>query len=156
MIAWRLCEERWADSAFSGEGARRLGGRWNSPGTAVVYASGSQALALLEQLVHFDVRHTPRSLLLFRVEFPDAVTERVESVPGGGNEPGMVGIGWTVTYGNQWLVERRSAALIVPSAVVPDEPNVLLNPNHPDIVRVEVSPPRMFPIDPRLLRRPGR
>ncbi len=152
MIAWRLCERRWAASAFSGEGARRLGGRWNSPGSAVVYASETQALDLLEQLGHFDIHMTPPSYVLIRAEIPDDAVERLEMLPPDWPDP-VDGKEWTTALGNQWLVERRSVALSVPSAIVPAERNVLLNPNHPEMAGVQVGLARDFRIDPRLLRK---
>jgi RES domain-containing protein len=117
-----------------------------------VYTAESRALALLEQLVHFDADIIPAAFVVIRVEVPDGVIEGLDAVPPHWRDTGP-GLAWTTTFGNQWLAERRSLALRVPSVVVPDERNLLINPNHPDFAIVNVGPARPFDIDPRLLPR---
>lgn len=70
---WRLCHPDFVDSAFSGVGASLAGGRWNSPGVRVVYAAESRALALLEQLVHYDVDLIPARLAVIRCDVPETI-----------------------------------------------------------------------------------
>lgn len=148
--AWRIVKERHADTAFSGEGAARYGGRWNSRGVPVVYASSSRALALLECLVHLNPP------VLFRyvaipAEFPDAIVERLD-VSGLPPEwraepPGRA----SQAAGDAWVREARSAVWSVPSVLVPGESNFLLNPAHPDFRRVTLGAPEPLSFDPRLL-----
>lgn len=148
MRVWRLA--RRAHSALDGAGARREGGRWNSPGRPLVYSSSHLSLAALEVLVHFDVDEVPEDLLAFAIEIPDALaTEQVT--------PDTLPIGWTRqefatrAFGDEWLASARTPVLVVPSAVIPEETNVLVNPAHPATRGVVVVSRRRFAYDPRLL-----
>lgn len=148
--AWRIVKERHAAAAFDGEGARRFGGRWNSPGTAVVYVAETRALALLEVLVGLRSTRVLGTYVLIPVRFDDELVEEVarEGLPEGWRRspPGPE----TRRAGDAWVAEARSAVLRVPSAVVPDESNFLLNPAHPDFGRIEIGEPEAFAVDPRL------
>jgi RES domain-containing protein len=148
VLVWRLSSGR--HDPLSGEGARRVGGRWNSPGRAAVYASESLALALVEALVHIPGA-IPRDYIAFRIRLPDAGIERLEAaaLPVGWHS----NLGLTRAIGDQWLAQRRSLALFVPSAVLPESWNVLLNPDHPDRSALEVTREGPLRFDPRL--RPG-
>jgi RES domain-containing protein len=148
---WRLA--RRAYQALDGEGARLYGGRWNAEGVAVVYASATLALAALEYLVHVDPPDVPDDLVALRVEVPDAAA--VETVT-----PADLPADWNalddhpacVARGGAWAAAGTALALRVPSAIVPEEGNVLLNPTHPDMRHVRVATTRPFAFDPRLLR----
>ncbi|HKR62309.1 MAG TPA: RES family NAD+ phosphorylase [Thermoanaerobaculia bacterium] len=151
ITAWRIVHPMYADDAFSGEGPRRRGGRWNPPKTAVVYTASSVALATLELLVH-----NPRALLLpeyvlFSCSFPEAIVESVDRkrLPAKWRDyPPPVEL---QGIGNEWLQSRASAVLEVPSAVVEEEVNYLLNPEHDDFRSVDIGGPRPFHVDLRLL-----
>ncbi len=119
---WRLTRAAHAD--LSGEGARRYGGRWNSPGRAVVYAAAEAALAVLEVRVHLDLPFDllPDDDVLLTLETGGL---RVEEGPAL-NDPVACR-----AYGDRWLAERRSALLGVPSVIVPESHDVLINPAHP-------------------------
>jgi RES domain-containing protein len=130
---WRLALGRFG--GLDGEGARLYGGRWNSPGVPVVYAATHLSLALLEQLVHVSLERLPDAFRAFAIELPDEVlVERVRLAPDAGDAMACR------RYGDVWAAGGRSAALIVPSVVVPaalepggigtEERNVLLNPRH--------------------------
>ena len=152
IAAWRLSKTRWASSAFDGEGARLHGGRWNSIGTRVAYASESIALATLEVLVGLQDTAVLFSYSLIRVEFPE---DLVEDLPKQALPPAWNGhppSPETQRIGDRWVAEARSAVLRVPSAVVDAESNFLLNPRHAGFGRVRVHPPQPFRMDPRLLR----
>jgi RES domain-containing protein len=150
---WRILKTSRAATAFDGEGARLHGGRWNSPGTAVVYTSESLSLAVLELLVHLQATRLLGSYCSIAVDFDDALVDAVEAA--------ALPRGWTrypapsalQEIGDQWVAGRRSVVLRVPSAVVPGESNFLLNPGHPDFARVVIGPPRPFVLDPRLTER---
>ena len=141
---------RWADSAFDGEGARLYGGRWNSVGTRVAYASESAALAVLEVLVHVQSSAVLSSYVLVPIELPSSL---VRDVP-----PDWLPADWRRSppppearaVGDRWVRDMTSAALRVPSVVVETEHNLLLNPAHPDFAQVRVGDPRPFAFDPRL------
>lgn len=151
LTLWRLTHERFADSAFSGEGARQYGGRFNSPGTAVVYASESFALALLETLTGLERYRQLRSYVFFRAHLAG---ERVSEV----SETGLPD-GWdqhpppsqAQQMGDRWASSGKSVALRVPSVVVPYSDNYLLNPAHPSFEDVEIGAGESLPVDPRLV-----
>ena len=146
--AWRIVAARWADAAFDGEGARRYGGRWNSPGRPAVYLAGSRALAALEMLVHLSPGVAAKqSFVRFEVSLPKALVSEPEWEIDG-FEP-YVGRE-TQLLGDHWLEETRSLALRVPSAVIPEEHNYLINPRHPDFAQLDIGPPERFALDPRL------
>ncbi len=146
--AWRIVKERHAGTAFSGEGARLFGGRWNSVGTSVVYASGSRALAVLESLVHLNPPVIFKYVLI-SIQFEDALVEKLTDLPADWTEaPAPVA---TKGIGDRWVKEGRSAVLELPSIIVPAEPNYLLNPGHGDFRKIVIGEPVAFSFDPRLL-----
>ncbi len=129
LQVWRLVTARYADSAFSGDGARLYGGRWNRKGVPVVYTSDSQALAMLEMLVQDDPLRA--RYVVIPATIPDEVAvERVtvDSLPARWRAPGEHRR--LRTIGTAWARRLSSAVLAVPSAVIPDEHNYLLNPQH--------------------------
>jgi RES domain-containing protein len=149
---WRLCKRRHA--ALDGEGARIAGGRWNSRGTAVVYASDSLSLAALELLVHCDPALLPDDLVAILIAIPDWLALRrieIAELPRSWRRhPAPAPL---ARIGDLWAEEMTSAVLSVPSAVVPGERNVLLNPRHPDFGRIRVGRPERFALDARLASR---
>ena len=150
MLAWRICRER--QQELNGEGARLYGGRWNSEGVPVVYACSTLALAALEFLVHVDFEDVPDDLVALAIEVPDdagAKTVAVNDLPGDWNQlpdhPACAKIG------DEWVAEGTALLLRVPSAVVPEESNLLINPDHPRAGDVVVASVRPFAFDSRLL-----
>lgn len=139
MNAWRLCRRPFAD--LSGEGARLHGGRWNSPGRAVVYAASTAALALLEVRVHLDLPFEllPADYVLMEIDLGGLEVETVTTLPA---DP--------AAFGDAWLAERRTPVLQVPSLIVPESANLLLNPAHPKVVAAGVAGLRDFVFDRRL------
>jgi RES domain-containing protein len=152
LSAWRICKARYATRAFDGEGARVYGGRWNSPGTRVAYASESVALATLEVLVGLQDTSLLTSYSLIKVEFARDLVETVDRR--------RLPISWshhpptpeTQRIGDLWIAEVRSAVLEVPSAVAEAEHNFLFNPTHEQFSRILVHRPKPFRLDPRLVR----
>jgi RES domain-containing protein len=150
LEAWRMVKEKHVATAFSGEGAAKTGGRWNSRGLAVVYTSATRSLAALETLVHLTppLRFNYR---LIRIEFDEAWVERlpVTALPSDWKtEPPPLS---TRQLGDAWTRSARSAILAVPSLVIPEETNFVLNPAHPDFKKITISKPEPFNFDPRLL-----
>ena len=151
---WRLTHERYAESAFSGEGARRHGGRFNSPGTPVVYTAESLPLALAEAMTGLERYDQLRRFVFFRAELPEALSSVVPE--------GDLPDGWDQhpppsqpqRIGDQWVAQQRSVALRVPSVVVPYSYNYLLNPAHPSFEEVEIGDAEPFPVDQQLI--PGQ
>jgi RES domain-containing protein len=151
---WRITTARFAATAFSGEGARLYGGRWNPKGREVVYTAQSQSLALLELMVqdgplraHYVLipAHLPAGLAEMRID--------TAQLPEGWRTLG--GRGALQALGQAWLQDGAMAVLNVPSAVLPAERNLLLNPRHPDFARIVIGAPESLQTDTRLLRNLG-
>lgn len=150
MHVWRLVKEKYVDSAFSGEGARQGGGRFNSPGRPVVYTSESLALAELEILVHLPTSHLLASYVAFRVRLPDETVEALDRATLPSNWRASPVPRSVQAVGDAWLHSGSSLALRVPSAVVPAEDNVLINPEHARFEEVTIEGPLDPDIDDRL------
>ena len=147
---WRLTKARHLGTALDGEGARLFGGRWNSPGRRAVYLSEGLSLAVLEVLVHTDVSTAPAHVAL-PLELPDGVpvTELAPArLPPDWRAPEAPSS--TRALGDAWLAARETAFLRVPSVIIPEEFNVVLNPEHPDAGRLVRGKPAPFSFDPRL------
>jgi len=152
LTAWRIIKARFAASAFDGEGARRFGGRWNSKGTPMVYTAGSQALAVLEMLVHLEASDLLKYYRLIPVTFDEMMLEAVDrkTLPANWRRrPTPAGIR---AIGDAWAASAESVVLRVPSVIVPAESNFLLNPIHPDYVKLKIGKPQPFRFDVRLTR----
>lgn len=151
LQAWRIVKRRYADTAFDGEGARLHGGRWNSPGRAVVYASESRALATLEVLTGLQSIAVAPAYVLMGVTFDEGWVSALdaEDLPEGWNR--FPPTPASQHLGDDWLATERSAVLRVPSVIVPGEFNYLLNPTHPDFAAIKIGAPEELTLDPRLL-----
>ena len=152
LTAWRIVKERHAASAFDGEGARLYGGRWNSPGTALVYTAESRALAMLEILTHLPTAALLGLFVCIPVRFDDAlVTElRRNALPADWRrEPAPAS---TRQLGDAWVQAGGSAVWRVPSVVVPPESNYLFNPAHPDFRAIKIGAAEPIRFDARLVR----
>lgn len=149
--AWRITKRRHAGTAFSGTGARRYGGRWNSPGIPVVYTSESQSLAVLEILVHLQAPVLLEKYVLIEVGIDEALINDLDRSRLQRNwraEPAPVQLR---NIGDEWVRNGSSVALRVPSALVPAENNFLLNPAHTDFEKLIIGKPVPFSFDERLL-----
>jgi RES domain-containing protein len=148
--AWRLLKAKYEKDAFSGEGAYKFGGRWNSIGTRVVYTAESIALATLEILAG----GVPISLLdgfiKIPVEFDESSIFPFDSLPDNWNKypPGRK----TREIGDAWAAGMKSLVLKVPSAVVSEEFIYIINPLHPDAAkRLRIGKAEKFYVDKRLM-----
>lgn len=151
MKAWRIEKQKRVGSAKTGDGARIAGGRWNSPGLPVVYASEHLSLAVLEILVHApDIAQRQVARAVASITIPHDLIDVVllKSLPEGFGPATPVSV--TQAIGDDWLKANRSPMLLVPSAIVTTEQNVLLNPLHPDFGRSEWSSFDPILLDPRL------
>ena len=148
---WRIAKRKYADTAFNGEGARRVGGRWNSRGQGMVYASGTLSLAALEVFVHLEVEDVGAMFSFIRADVPtDANIEYLEMdrlPPDWRNIPAPSTL---AAIGDRWFRSRETAILAVPSAIIPVEYNYLINPTHPDFAKFSLGSPQPFELDPRL------
>ena len=152
MIVWRITSARYADSALTGEGARRSGGRFNSPGTPVVYTSDSLALAVLEVVVHLPTYRALRGRVALRLDVPDPLVETVAEADLPADWRSTPPSRSTQALGDAWARDGRSAALLLPSVLLPHHTNLLLNPAHPAFDQVSVGAPETVPVDPRLVK----
>lgn len=150
MRVWRIARE--AYDPLDGEGPRRFGGRWNSRGTPVIYTAAHLSLAALEVLVHADPDLIPNDLTVFEVDVPDDLAvERIEIAALPADWQSMAEHVICRQLGDAWLERGDKCVLAVPSAIIPEETNYLINPAHAESARVRVVSSRPFVFDPRLL-----
>lgn len=155
---WRICRARFAADAFSGEGARRFGGRWNSRGVPMVYASSSLALAAIELFVHLDPNQQPDDLVYVSAALPAGEPRRriaEKDLPAGWwVSDNFAGLEATRALGDAWVKTGDSLALEVPSAAMRTERNVLINPGygpaHDAMKNLVIAQPEPFVFDARM------
>lgn len=153
MVIWRLCRRRYSRRPLDGEGARLYGGRWNYPGTVVVYTAGTLALAALEVLVHVDLDIVPTDLVSIPIKIPTGI--RIEEI-----SVAVLPANWRhppaperlQELGTTWVRRATSLLLRVPSTVIPEEHHYLVNPAYPDLPRLKIGAPKLFTFDPRLFK----
>lgn len=150
MRFWRICRQQYAAEAATGEGARLVGGRWNSRGVRVVYASTSLALAAVETFVNLEPNLRPNDLVSIEGEIPDDV-EIVRL------DLSVLPSDWCETrdeslhrFGDEWILDGRTAAMLVPSAAIRGEWNILLNPAHREFSRIKLREAEQFEFDLRM------
>ena len=151
--AWRIVRASRANTAFTGEGPWRYGGRWNSPGVRVVYVSEHQSTAAFEVFANRVPFILDAKYKAFRLEWPDSLTEIFSTKKLPANWRISPPPAETMEIGDRWVQERRSAVLALPSAISPADTNFLLNPAHPSFKRIRIHPPINFDFDPRLIGR---
>ncbi|MCP9931475.1 RES family NAD+ phosphorylase [Cyanobium sp. AMD-g] len=152
MHVWRICRKPHALTTLDGLGGLYTSGRWHQKGRPMIYTATSAALAALEVLVHVDPLTAPADLRLLTIDIPDDLPLDVlpstqlptdwRAVPA----PAQL-----QSIGTSWLSSCRTAGLIVPSAVIPLEQNILLNPQHPEAQRLRIISDEDFYFDSRLL-----
>lgn len=147
---WRICRREYKETAFTGEGAKLFGGRFNSEGIATVYTSGSLSLSLLEMLVQSNDRSYLRRCEVFSVEIPKSLVDTPDetNLPDGWNRIPYGSA--SQHFGNKWLLSNKNLALRIPSVVVAIEFNYVLNPNHPDFNHIQITEREQEEIDKRL------
>jgi RES domain-containing protein len=148
ITVYRVCRRIYA--SLDGQGARRVGGRWNSPGRPVVYMAESAALAVLENLVHMSRQDYPTGYVVVAATVPDHVriVEHVRYVDSNSFDAAS-----ERRTGDRWLQSGESAVLRVPSAVVAGNWNYLINPQHLDFAQISIEPSMPFQFDERLFER---
>ena len=150
ITAWRIVSAPYQDKAYTGEGAQIHGGRWNSKGVAVVYVAGSLALASIEMIVNLPAPKLLQKYVRISAQIStDLVSDLSEAdLPEDWNSRPISPT--TRAIGDLWVKKERSAVLRVPSIVVPDEYNYLLNPAHADFAKIQIGKPIVYYFDPRL------
>jgi RES domain-containing protein len=159
QTVWRIATDTPAYEAddLSGAGAKATGGRWNTAGTAVVYTSQTRALACLETVVHLNAGGLPLNRYLVEVTIPDALWASAQMA-----SAASLPVGWdaepagraSIEFGTNWIRSGTAALLVVPSVIVPEELNVLINPQHSDSARITAAKVRKWLYDPRLTKTP--
>ena len=152
---WRVTHRQYLESAFSGEGARLFGGRFNSEGLRAVYTSGSLSLSLLELLVQIEDREYLDNCIQFYADIPSEFIFKptINELPAGWD---AIPYGKSAQkFGDQWINDRQYAVMRIPSVVVPIEFNYAINPNHVDFERIEISNGEKVMLDPRIKNSPA-
>lgn len=154
---WRIASDTrdYEADDLSGKGAEITGGRWNDRGTPVVYTSTNRALAALETIVHLNAGGLPLNRYLIEITISDDVWSAAEVI-----DAATAPVGWDAEpasktssdFGTRWARSNVSLLLRVPSVIVTEESNVLINPRHPDIVKVTARKVRKWLYDPRTVR----
>jgi RES domain-containing protein len=151
IIAWRIIKAPHKNNAFDGEGARIAGGRWNKIGIPMIYTADSLALAALETIVHLP------SIDLLNKNFVH-IPARFDTKLVLSQNPADLPDDWdhlpppdsTQTMGTEWALKNKSVILKVPSTVIQEAFNYLINPRHADFKKLSIGSPQMFVFDPRL------
>ena len=155
ILAWRIGTDTpdYTAEDMQGVGAKTTGGRWNRKGVALVYSASSRALACLETIVHLSAGGLPLNRYLVRIDIPDEVwaarqryTEQTAPVGWDALPAGKV----SLDIGDQWVRTAASCILEVPSTIVPEESNILINPAHPDAQRIGAVKVRKWHYDARI------
>lgn len=149
ITAYRIGDSRFP--LFDGRGALLKGARWHSPGRPAIYAALTQACAMLEILAYANTGKVPKHHKLMTIDIPSTVVvEQIDlsHVPGWDDRNYQK----SRLYGDQWLTEQRSVALIVPSVIASYDHNIVINPLHPDISKLTISCPEDIHWDERLFR----
>ena len=151
--AYRITTSTDKAAAFSGDGAKKFGGRWNSAGVAVVYAASHRSLSMLEILVHLSGRSALPGYVTFPLRFDESMVEDVAlaDLPQGWDaEPVQRA---SMAIGDAWVKAAARPVLAVPSAVVPEETNYILNPNHAAFRSITIGRSSPCRFDPRLAQK---
>jgi RES domain-containing protein len=154
-VVWRIATDTpsYVAEDMRGAGAKATGGRWNRSGTPIVYCSSSIALACFETVVHLNAGALPLNRYLVEIDIPDDIwaaaqvlTESTAPVGWDAVPPGKV----SLDFGEDWNARKNEALLVVPSIIVPEEANVLINPSHADVARIIARKVRRWHYDPRI------
>ena len=149
MRVYRISGAAFAADCLSGIGAALYGGRWNSKGTRIAYSAWARSAAILEMLVHVgDRRNVPADRVMIPIDLPDDAVDALDAPPRGWDAlPYSAAV---QRAGDAWVRESRQLALRVPSALVRQEWNVLINPLHPRMGEVRVGAAEPLVLDARL------
>jgi RES domain-containing protein len=153
MIVYRLCKKTYAND-ISGRGAEISGGRWNGKGTAMVYTSASLALCLVEIMVHIPAGIIPKDYNLVSISIPDnahTLTIERSDLPDNWNRNPIPASAQKI--GNAFIAAQEALVLKVPSTIVQEEWNYLINPSHKDFKKIKITTTEPFSFDTRLFNK---
>lgn len=145
LIVWRISHKKYTNTALIGEAYNRSRGRWNSKGTTLMYTSATLSLAALETLVYMEIENFSNIFVSISIKIPDSFP--IKQV-----DESLLPHNWRNTpppkiltsIGDKWLTSKTTAVLKVPSAILPQEYNYLINPLHPDFEKISIAPPQSF------------
>lgn len=150
ITTWRIIKAQHAGRAFEGEGARMVGGRWNKIGTPMIYTADSLALAALEILVHLPkVELLKSNYQRIAVQFDSRLVKSLNLIDLPADWDILPPPESTQTIGTEWALNKNSVIFKVPSTIIREEFNCLINPLHPDIKKLSIGKPQPFVFDPR-------
>lgn len=150
---WRIVKKRFETTAFDGDGARLYGGRWNTVGNRMIYTASSRSLAALEMVVHVNNTGLLKRYVILSIEFPHKFITTIEQSALPAEWRDSPAPSKLQEIGDDWLSSMKSVVLAVPSVIIPEEKNYLLNPAHPDFSTLRLSNPLRFEFDGRLASR---
>ena len=151
MRVWRICKAIYAQRSFSGEGGLKAAARWHHKGHRIVYTSQSLSLATVELWLHVDPEEPLTSYVAVSAEIPENLSVRRfdgSDLPvNWRQDPGPTQLR---DLGSNWLQSKSTAVARAPSVITPGEYNFLLNPEHPDFLRIKIDDPIPFVFDQRM------
>ncbi len=149
MFIYRITKAQYAGD-LSGLGAKLFGGRWNSKGTPILYFASSRSLAVLELFVHVSQSQAPKDLKILKAKLPDTSIEEFDQASFDKMLRSKFSVSQFKKAGDSWIDRQRSLALSVPSVIIPEEKNILVNPEHTDIDKLKIVEIEDFSFDHRL------
>lgn len=153
MVVYRIARTSYIRD-LSGAGAKRYGGRWNTKGIALLYTSQYRSLAILEVLVNTGMRNLPKDLSMLKLRLPERnPLPEIKAADLPGNWRSSPAPYRLAEIGSEWITANTELSLSVPSAVVPEEKNILINPNHPAFKKIRIESVSSFSLDSRLLEK---
>lgn len=150
MRVFRLSKRKYANE-LSGKGAAKFGNRWNSKGVEIIYTSQSRALAMAEVLVHLSLATIPNDFVMLEIDIPGEIkVQEISTTELTINWNDQISINQTQHVGDQFIYDNDCLILKVPSAVVPGDYNILINPHHVDFYKIKIVDTVDFPFDQRM------
>ena len=152
MEVFRLTKGKYA-TILSGKGAAFAGARWNSPGVELIYTSANRSLAMAEVAVHLTLATLPSDFMMMTIHIPDSLklkkTTKAELPPKWSSFPPPAS---NKAIGDKFVADNKYCVLQIPSAVTQGDFNFLINPNHPEFMKIKIVGVEKFPFDNRIFR----
>ncbi len=151
MQVYRIAKQKYIND-LTGIGAKTVGGRWNPKGVAVLYTSTTAALSALEVLAHLPAAYFPDDMAIATIEVPDSLITQIsrEQLPKNWKQiPAPIEI---QSFAMEWINEEKYLGIKVPSIIIPNEKNILINPLHPKFNKIKLISIEPFSFDTRLLK----
>lgn len=154
MDLFRITKSKYKKD-LSGKGAELFGGRWNKQGMPALYTSKNRSLCVLEFLVHTPKSIAPKGQVILTIKIPAKLESEIVKIPKKALKKGWDTIQnekWTEALGSKYFEEKNKLGIIVPSVIIPQEYNVVLNPLHKAYKLIKIRSQSSFPLDERLFK----